>query len=87
MKQAETFYSLEALIERTNAKLDEFDVISFDVFDTLLIRRVPDPNMIKVPVAQLISDLARAASIQITPHQVRRRRNEIENRQRAEIPR
>lgn len=82
--QLQTFYALDALIKQTNSNLDQFDVISFDVFDTLLIRRVPDPNMIKIPVGQLVSDLAKQYEIDITPYQVRQLRNKIENRHRAE---
>ena len=80
----ETFHALDELIARGNARLDEFDTITFDVFDTLLIRRVPDPDMVKIPTARLISDLAAQRGISKPPHEVRKLREVIENRHRQE---
>lgn len=55
-----TFYSIQSLCAELERRLEEFDVFSFDVFDTVLIRRVHDPDLIKRPVAEFISRLAAA---------------------------
>ncbi len=73
-----SFYNWESLVKQANKNLDRFDTISFDVFDTLFIRRVPDPNMIKIPVAQMISDAAKQQGIHTSPREVRQLRNKIE---------
>jgi predicted HAD superfamily hydrolase len=74
----QSFYTWQSLIQQANSQLDQFDTISFDVFDTLFIRRVPDPNMIKIPVAKMISDAAKKSDIQISPREVQLLRNTIE---------
>ena len=78
----QSYYDWQSLIKQANQQLDQFDVISFDVFDTLFIRRVPDPNMIKIPVAQMISNAANQHGIHITPREVRQLRNKIEQQHR-----
>ncbi len=78
-----TYYDLESLIAAAETQLDQFDVVSLDIFDTLFIRRIPDPNMVKIPVAQFIADEAKRLGIQVTPLGVRQKRNEIENAHRA----
>jgi FMN phosphatase YigB (HAD superfamily) len=55
-----TFHSVDKLVNYGNTLLEEFDTISFDVFDTLLVRRTHDPDLVKPPVAQYVADLAAA---------------------------
>ncbi|CAK8723931.1 Putative hydrolase, HAD superfamily [Candidatus Electrothrix laxa] len=50
------FYALGQLIEEGERISNRFDTISFDLFDTLLIRRIHDPDMIKPAVARYISN-------------------------------
>ena len=47
------FYALEQLIEEGERISNHFDTVSFDLFDTLLIRRIHDPDMVKPAVAYL----------------------------------
>ena len=42
----ETFYRLDALIERADRLLAEIDTVSLDIFDTLFTRRIDDPDLI-----------------------------------------
>lgn len=53
-----TFYSIEPLCAELERRLEKFDVLSFDLFDTLLIRRIHDPDLLKRPVAAFISEMA-----------------------------
>ena len=78
-----TFHDLESLVAYANARLDQFDTISLDIFETLFIRRIPDPDMVKFPVAKFISDTARVMDIEIRPGEVLQKRNKIENIHRA----
>ena len=66
------------MIAAANAVIADVDVVSFDVFDTLLVRRVHDPDLVKVPVARLISSLAADAGVEMTWQEVQERRDEIE---------
>jgi len=53
-----TFPRIDKLIRYATPLLSEVDTVSFDVFDTLLIRRIHDPDLLKQPVAQYIATLA-----------------------------
>ena len=55
-----TFQSIDKLVSYGNTLLPDVDTISFDVFDTLLVRRIHDPDLVKPPVARYIADLANA---------------------------
>ncbi len=79
-----TYYSQQSLIAEGNRKIGEKEVISFDLFDTLLVRRVHDPDLVKLPVARLISTLARKKGISIGWQNVQKLRDKIEQRQRQE---
>lgn len=52
-------------------------VISFDVFDTLLIRKIDPPELMKIRAAQYA---AKRLSLQISPEELHRRRIAIENK-------
>jgi predicted HAD superfamily hydrolase len=60
--------------------LDRFDVISFDVFDTLLERRVEPPDVVKERSAAFLSELLRGFDIRLGPEDVLGRRQAIEGR-------
>jgi len=80
----QTYYSQQSLIAAANQKIKEKDVISFDLFDTLLIRRVHDPDLVKLPVARFIASLAKLKGIAIGWRKVQKLRDNIEQQQRAE---
>ncbi|MFC1664100.1 hypothetical protein ACFL17_00545, partial [Pseudomonadota bacterium] len=77
-----TFYSLDSLIEHANKKLDDIDVVSMDIFDTLFIRRIHDPDIVKFPVARYISARAKELDISTTWQKVLQTRNVIEAKHR-----
>lgn len=49
------FYSLDKFIKEGEQISRHCDTVSFDLFDTLLIRRIHDPDMVKPAVARYIS--------------------------------
>ncbi len=79
----EKYYSLTSLIEEGRKRAAELDVVTFDLFDTLVIRRIHDPDLVKLPVARYISARASRAGITISWEQVQKRRDEIEAEERA----
>ncbi len=79
-----TFYSLKKLIREGRKRAAGCDIVSFDLFDTLLIRRIHDPDLVKLPVARYVSALASAAGIARSWQSVQKLRDTIEQRQRAE---
>lgn len=80
----QTFYSLKSLISAGRQLAETKKTISFDLFDTLLIRRVHDPDIIKLPVAKYISALSRQHNCSIGWQKVQELRDQIENELRAE---
>ena len=80
----QVFNTLPELIETASAKLDDVDVVSFDVFDTLFIRRVSNPNFVKKPVARYIKDRANELGIWCHLRTVEKLRGKFENQQRQE---
>jgi len=79
-----TYYSLQSLIAEGDEKVKDKGIVSFDLFDTLLIRRVHDPDLVKLPVARYISRLAGNRGIAVGWQNVQIKRESIEQRQRAE---
>ncbi len=77
-----TFYSLEKLILEGRKIAAAFETISFDLFDTLLIRRIHDPDLVKLPVARYISSMARKYGISKSWQAVQKIRDDIEKKQR-----
>jgi len=72
------FYSQKALIAKGRSIQQGMEVVSFDLFDTLLVRRTHDPDLVKLPVAQFISQMAREQGHDWDWKQVQLKRNEIE---------
>ena len=80
----DTFHNASKLIRTADRIMDQVDVVSFDVFDTLLVRRVHDPDLVKVPVARLISSLAEEKGVDLSWQEVQELRDEIEQGTRDE---
>ncbi len=77
-------YSLPALIRKGKEIAQTVDTVTFDLFDTLLIRRIHDPDMVKLPVAKYIADLAVSKGFDWNQEQVQHLRDTIEAHHRLE---
>ena len=77
------FYSLSALLDHADTLIEHKDVVSLDIFDTLLVRRVHDPDLVKLPVARFIAEKAACAGLTITWKEVQALRDSVEAGQRA----
>lgn len=77
------FYSLDALLREGRKRAAGVDAVSFDLFDTLLIRRIHDPDLVKLPVARYIASLAQAAGRNWSWPRVQKLRDEVEKQHRA----
>ncbi|WPD23648.1 MAG: hypothetical protein SD837_03610 [Candidatus Electrothrix scaldis] len=80
------FYTLDQLIEEGERISTQFDTVSFDLFDTLLIRRIHDPDMVKPAVARYISRKAQAQGVEKKWNwqQIQKLRDSFEQEQRQE---
>ncbi len=78
------YYSLSSLITKGKELAANVEVVTFDLFDTLLIRRIHDPDLVKLPVARYISNLAKEKGLQWAEEKVQELRNTIEARHRLE---
>jgi len=78
MIEPRTFYRIESLTRRVRETAGQYDLVSFDVFDTLLIRRNHHPDQLKMATARYLSRLAEGAGKKWTPEKVQRLRNKIE---------
>ena len=74
-----TFTSLKDLCAFTREHLEKYDTVSFDVFDTLFVRRVHDPDLVKQPVARYINALAKKAGAWSSYDIVEKTRDSVEN--------
>jgi hypothetical protein len=79
----ETLYSPESLVARGQQLQDDAETVSFDMFDTLLVRRTHDPDLVKLPVARFISSLAKAQGFDWNWREVQTLRDQTENAMRA----
>ncbi len=78
-----TFHSADRLAAWCEARRAGFDTVSFDLFDTLLVRRVHDPDLVKRPVARFIAERVAAAGAPARdPALVLRLRGALERRDR-----
>ena len=77
------FSSLSDLISHANTLVDGTDVVSIDIFDTLLVRRVHDPDMVKLPVARFIAEQAATRGIRTSWKEIQALRDSIESSHRA----
>ena len=80
----EKYYSQEKLIQRGRALVKDCKTVTFDLFDTLFIRRIHDPDLVKLPVARYISSLAAKQGVPINWRTVQNMRDTLEQEQRNE---
>ena len=80
----QVFDNLPELVQAATAKLDSVDTVSFDVFDTLFVRRVSNPNFLKKPVARYITERANELGILCHSRTVEKLRGRFEDEQRQE---
>lgn len=80
----EKYYSLSSLIAEGKRREAGLQTVTFDLFDTLVIRRVHDPDLVKLPVARYISGLAGKEGGEIEWEHVQDLRDEIEAEERAQ---
>ena len=78
------YYSIAPLIKKGKELARDVDTVSFDLFDTLLIRRIHDPDMVKLPVARYVADMAMEKGLNWTQTQVQDLRDSIEQQHRDE---
>jgi len=74
-----TFQSLSNLCAHVRQHSEQYDTVSFDVFDTLFVRRVHDPDLVKQPVARFINALAKKSGAWSSYDIVETTRDSIEN--------
>ena len=79
----QAFSSVFALTEAVKAKIDTFDVVSFDMFDTLLVRRVADPDTVKNATTRFIDNLAKQKGLWSSFRLVDTLRKKVEDEHRA----
>ena len=79
-----TFYSLPSLISAGRNAVGSCSTVSFDLFDTLLIRRTHNPDLVKPQVARFIAAKAQERGIRLSWEKVQKKRDAIENEQRLE---
>ena len=80
----QTYYTLDELLQAGEQAAADCDTVSFDLFDTLLIRRIHDPDMVKPAVARYIAARAAEAGLTWSWPQVQRLRDRVEQGQRRE---
>jgi predicted HAD superfamily hydrolase len=83
------YKNLKSLLRHADQIVENYDAITLDLFDTIFIRRVHDPDMLKPAVARYIATMAEAAGIvkNWTWEDVQWLRDTYETEQRAETGR
>ncbi|MDO9043390.1 MAG: hypothetical protein Q7U64_13790 [Desulfocapsaceae bacterium] len=77
------FFNLSRLIQVGEQLAPGCDTISFDIFDTLFVRRVHDPDMLKVPVARYIAARAEQQGLKWSWQKIQKLRDTFEAEQRV----
>lgn len=80
----QTHYSVASLVRAGERLAATCATVSFDLFDTLLVRRIHDPDMVKPAVARYIAALAAQRGLAWSWERVQRLRDEVEQRHRRE---
>jgi len=80
----QSFYSPASLVRTGERLAASRAVVSFDLFDTLLVRRIHDPDLVKPAVARFIAALAGKQGLFWSWQQVQRLRDEVEQQHRRE---
>ena len=78
------FYSLDNLIEKGRQLSENCDAITFDLFDTLFIRRIHDPDLVKLPTARYIAARAQQFGLGLSWRKIQKIRDRTEQNQRRE---
>lgn len=78
------YYSLTRLLHAGRKQAEGCHTVSFDLFDTLLIRRIHDPDMVKLPVARFIAEKAALQGLRVSWEKVQQLRDAIEKEHRNE---
>jgi len=78
------YYTLDTLIRSGRRIAADCTTVSFDLFDTLFVRRVHDPDLLKTAVAQFVAEKARERGIDVSPGKVQFLRDSFEISQRKE---
>ena len=79
-----TFFNLSRLIQAGEELASGCDTISFDLFDTLFIRRVHDPDMLKIPVARYVAARAEQQGLGWSWQKIQKLRDTFEAEQRVQ---
>lgn len=79
-----TCYSLASLLRTARELSASCDTVTFDIFDTLLIRRIHDPDLVKPAVARFIAARARNLGLRWTWPRVQTLRDRFEKEQRRQ---
>lgn len=75
-----SFHATNRLARHVQAHLGEFDLLSFDVFDTLLVRRVHDPDDLKWATTCFLERVVREAGVTGWPaRRIHRLRQRVES--------
>lgn len=78
----QVFYSIGDLVRSAEAVADSIDTLTVDIFDTLLIRRLADPDQVKLPVARYLAEHAVRAGLACSWQNCLQWRAEIEREHR-----
>jgi FMN phosphatase YigB (HAD superfamily) len=78
-----TFYALGPLLRHADTQLDSVELVTLDIFDTLFVRRIHDPDLVKAPVARFVAAEAARHGREIGWQRVRGLRDTIEAAHRA----
>ncbi len=73
-----TFHAASDLVRAADAAAAASDTLTLDIFDTLVIRRIADPDQVKLPVARYIAARAAQAGIALSWQTCLQWRAEIE---------
>ncbi|MDY0041642.1 MAG: hypothetical protein RBS57_15120, partial [Desulforhabdus sp.] len=78
------FYTLDRLLAAGEQLAEQCDTVSFDLFDTLLVRRLHDPDLLKPATSRFIAAKAHSMGLSWTWPMVQQLRDKLESEQRQE---
>ena len=78
-KKVTSYSSIETLLPALDEFAREAELVSFDIFDTLFLRRTEDPDQVKYPVGAHIAAQAQQLGITLTVDEALESRNQIED--------
>lgn len=78
------FNTIKQLIDFADPIISNYDTITFDLFDTIFVRRIHDPDMVKPAVARFIVQKASIFGYHWTWEEVQSLRDKYEQEQRAD---